>query len=218
MLTNLIISRTISAEKQTIMDVPHKAVSNDAMQAEWLLIQEAQQNAARFRPLYEKYYEPIFRFIYQRIGEQTGSADICSQVFLKALQKLGKYQFQGVPFSAWLYRIASNEVTQYFRDHKKNRTVSIEDIQLNDIMDEVQEQANEQWSKNLLVCLDQLKEEELQLIEMRFFEKRAFKEIADILDITESNAKVKTYRILEKLKKKLLQLPLDPPSGDQALR
>ena len=47
----------------------------------------------------------------------------------------------------------------------------------------------------------ELPEDELQLIEMRFFEKRSFKEIGEILEITENNAKVKTYRILEKLKK-----------------
>ena len=55
----------------------------------------------------------------------------------------------------------------------------------------------------LIQLLDDLKETDLQLIELRFFEQRPFKEIAEILDITESNAKVKTYRILERLKKKL---------------
>lgn len=218
MLSNLQLSRTIREEKATRMDTPHKAVSSDAMLAEWQTIQKAQQNPARFRPLYDKYYDAIFRFIYQRIGEQSTAADVCSQVFLKALQRLKKYQFKGVPFSAWLYRIASNEVAQHFRDHKKNRTVCADDVHLNDIIDEVKEQPNEQITKNLLTCLDGLKEADLQLIELRFFERRPFKEIADILGITESNAKVKTYRILERLKKKITQLPIDPPSGGQAIR
>ncbi|MFT4664440.1 MAG: RNA polymerase sigma-70 factor (ECF subfamily) [Polaribacter sp.] len=208
MLSNLQLSRTIREEKVTIMDVPHKAVSNEAMLTEWKIIQQAQLDPTHFRPLYDKYYRSIFRFIYQRIGTQAPAADVCSQVFLKAMQKLNKYQFKGVPFSAWLYRIASNEVAQHFRDNKKSRTVCVDDRQLNDIIDEVNEQPNEQLTRNLLTCLDNLKPLDLQLIELRFFEKRPFKEIADILGITESNAKVKTYRILERLKNKLIELPL----------
>lgn len=218
MLSNLQLSRTIREEKVTIMDVPHKAVSDEAMLSEWKMIQEAQSDPTRFRPLYDKYYEAIFRFIFQRIGAQAPAADVCSQVFLKAMQKLDKYQFKGVPFSAWLYRIASNEVAQHFRAHKKSRTICVDDVHLNDIIDEVKEQPNEQLTKNLLTCLDLLKPTDLQLIELRFFERRPFKEIADIIGITESNAKVKTYRILERLKKKIVKLPLDPPSGEQAVR
>ncbi|MFK7806364.1 MAG: RNA polymerase sigma factor [Saprospiraceae bacterium] len=218
MLSNLQISRTISKEKVTRMDVSHRAVTKESMLAEWKVIQQAQSNRAHFRPLYNKYYEVIFRFIFQRVGAQSTASDICSQVFLKAMQRLDKYQFKGVPFSAWLYRIASNEVAQHFRDHKKNRTVCTDDVHLNDIIDEVTEQPNEQLTKNLLLCLDELKVDDLQLIELRFFERRPFKEIADILGITESNAKVKTYRILDRLKKKISNLPLDPPSGEQAIR
>ena len=174
MLSNLQISRTISKEKVTRMDVSHRTVTKEAMLAEWNVIQEAQSNRAHFRPLYNKYYEVIFRFIFQRVGAQATSADICSQVFLKAMQRLDKYQFKGVPFSAWLYRIASNEVAQYFRDQKKNRTVCTDDVHLHDIIDEVNEQPNEQLTQNLLTCLDELKLSDLQLIELRFFEKKAF--------------------------------------------
>ncbi len=184
------------------MDDKKKTVSTSAMEKEWLEIQAAQQNPARFRPLYERYYEEIFRFIYRRTSNESLSADICSQVFLKALQQLKKYSYKGVPFSAWLYRIASNEVAQHFRNHKKNRVVSVEDYQLSDMIDEMEEDGDKEQLRNLLLnALDNLKLNDLQLIELRFFEQRPFKEIAEILNITESNAKVKTYRILERLKK-----------------
>ena len=66
------------------------------------------------------------------------------------------------------------------------------------------EEESPEWMRNLLVqALDGLKGHELDLIEMRFFEQRSFREIAELLDMTENNAKVKTYRILERLKKKL---------------
>ncbi len=203
MQSNLQFNRTITNKKVVLMDQPHKAVSEQDMQNEWQQIQAAQADPALFRPLYDRYYEQIFRFIYRRTDDQNLTADICSQVFLKAIQKLEKYQYKGVPFSAWLYRIASNEVSQYFRNVSKNRIVSAQDHQLNNIIDEVVEQKDEQLQQMLLQALDQLKPTDLELIELRFFEHRPFKEIADILDITESNAKVKTYRILERLKKTL---------------
>lgn len=183
------------------MSEPQKTVSVAAMEAEWEEIQAAQQNPARFRPLYERYYEPIFRFVFRRTADSDLTADLCSQVFLKALQRLGAYQYRGVPFSAWLFRIASNEVAQHFRQNSQKRTVSVEENTLSEVAEEM-ELEGEVWQlEELVEALDTLKPADLMLIELRFFEQRPFKEIAEILDITESNAKVKTYRILERLRK-----------------
>lgn len=185
------------------MDIQKRTVSAERMQEEWLEIQAAQSDPAMFRPLYTRYYEAVFRFIYRRTTDEELTADISSQVFLKAMQRLGDYSFKGVPFSAWLFRIASNEVAQHFRQQQKNRVLSIEETQLGDMADEIDEEDNEAMRAALLLALDDLKEGEMELIEMRFFEQRSFKEIADITGMTESNAKVKTYRILERLKKRL---------------
>ena len=201
MLSNIQISRTLALKNNVSMNSSKQSVSQEAMQKEWEEIQAAQKNAALFRPLYTRYYEGIFRFIYRRTADESLSADICSQVFLKAMQKLNSYTFKGVPFSAWLYRIASNEVTQHFRNTQKNRTVSINDSHIEQMTDEMYTEDQAVLQQAMIEALDELKETDLALIELRFFEKRPFKEIADILAITESNAKVKTYRILEKLKK-----------------
>ncbi|MCB0609615.1 MAG: sigma-70 family RNA polymerase sigma factor [Lewinellaceae bacterium] len=185
------------------MNVSRRTVSKETMQEEWLEIQAAQKEPARFRPLYNRYYEPIFRYLYQRTIDEDLTADLCSQVFLKAMQRLGEYTFMGVPFSAWLYRIAANELAQHYRAAQKKRVVGIDDANLSDMIEEMEEESPE-WMRNLLVqALDGLKGHELDLIEMRFFEQRSFREIAELLDMTENNAKVKTYRILERLKKKL---------------
>ncbi|MEL6655489.1 MAG: sigma-70 family RNA polymerase sigma factor [Bacteroidota bacterium] len=185
------------------MSEPQKTVSAAAMEAEWQEIQAAQQNPARFRPLYERYYEPIFRFVFRRTADSDLSADLCSQVFLKALQRLESYQFRGVPFSAWLFRIASNEVAQHYRQNSQKRTVSVEENTLGDVAEEMDIDGEIWQVEDLVNVLDTLKPAELELIELRFFEQRPFKVIAEILGITESNAKVKTYRILERLKKRL---------------
>ncbi len=203
MFTNLQISRTLAKNER--MDRSIKAVSEEALHHEWEEIRAAQHNPALFRPLYNRYYEPVYRFIHRRTADLDLAADLCSQVFLKAIQKLSTYTFQGVPFSAWLFRIAANEVSQHYRQSQNNRIVTVNDLHLHDMAEEMgtDPEEMERMRQILLRTLDDLKEDDLQLIELRFFEQRAFKEIADITGITENNAKVKVHRILERLKRKL---------------
>jgi RNA polymerase sigma-70 factor (ECF subfamily) len=165
-------------------------------------IDAAKKNPKEFAVLYDRYYEQIFRFIYQRMDDKKYAFDTTQQVFLKALDNLHKYEYRGVPFTSWLYRIASNEIANLFRQQKTQRTVNIDSVYVYNIIEEIQESKIEQYHDKIVsIISEQLEEDDLQLIEMRFFEKRSFKEIAEILDITENNAKVKTYRVLERLKK-----------------
>jgi RNA polymerase sigma-70 factor (ECF subfamily) len=113
---------------------------------------------------------------------------------------LPKYEYRGIPFSSWLFRIAKSELYQSFRDKKAQRTVSIDSMQLGRVMEEFQLDESEHKREILLKVLPMLKDSQLQLIEMRFFEKRSFREMGEILDLTENNAKVKTFRALVKLK------------------
>jgi RNA polymerase sigma-70 factor (ECF subfamily) len=113
---------------------------------------------------------------------------------------LPKYEYRGIPFSSWLFRIAKSELYQSFRDKKAQRTVSIDSMQLGKVMEEFQLDESEHKREVLLKVLPLLKENQLQLIEMRFFEKRSFREMGEILELTENNAKVKTFRALIKLK------------------
>jgi RNA polymerase sigma-70 factor (ECF subfamily) len=168
---------------------------------EQAIVEAAKKDASRFAVLYDKYYEQIFRFIYQRVDDKEAAFDATQQTFMKALSNLYKYEFRGVPFASWLYRIASSEVNNLFRAQKAQRTVNIESVSVYHIIEEIQESKIDQYHDKIVDIISDLPEDELQLIEMRFFEKRAFKEIAEILEITENNAKVKTYRILDKLKK-----------------
>ena len=164
------------------------------------IIERAKLNPAHFAPLYKKYHEVIFRYIFKRVDEEETAYDITSCVFIKAITNLPKYEYRGIPFSSWLFRIAKSELYQSFRDKKAQRTVSIDSMQLGRVMEEFQIDESEHKREVLLKILPMLKDNQLQLIEMRFFEKRSFKEIGEILDLTENNAKVKTFRALLKLK------------------
>jgi RNA polymerase sigma-70 factor (ECF subfamily) len=139
------------------------------------------------------------------------TADITSQVFLKAMTNLGKYRHQGVPFSAWLYRIALNECFDFFRKSKRERFVSIEDDGLGELHEQLTaDTATEDLIAKLPAILEKLREEELYILELRFFERRPFKELGDILGISETYAKVKVYRALEKARKLFLAPPAQP--------
>jgi RNA polymerase sigma-70 factor (ECF subfamily) len=176
--------------------------SNLVLSEELTIIEKAKRNPQFFAPLYNKYYEVIFRYIYKRVDEQESAYDITSCVFVKAMGALNKFEFRGVPFSSWLFRIAKSELYQSFRDQKARRTINIDSVTIVQMVDEICDDRSEENREKLLKSLTLLKENELQLIEMRFFEKRSFREIGEIIGLTENNAKVKTFRALAKLKKK----------------
>ncbi len=173
----------------------------EQIQEEQRLVVAAQQDPRHFGPLYSKYYRQMFLFVFKRVAEEDTAADIVAQVFLKAMQNLAGYTFRGLPFSSWLYRIALNEVNQYFRKQAGNRCVSIDTSQLGEFFEEMQDSPAADQVGRLVSALNQLKPDELELIELRFFEKVPFREVADIYGITENNAKVKMYRLLGKLRK-----------------
>lgn len=163
----------------------------------------AKRNPHAFGPLYEKYHAAIFRFVLRRTADETLAADLCSDVFLKALSNLHKYKDRGLPFSSWLYRIASNEVNSFYRSQKKRRVVSIEDSGVQLIFEELDQSELTDKINILKRFMSDLPEKSVQLLELRFFEKRSFREMGEILDISENNAKIRTYRVLNKLRKKM---------------
>lgn len=176
-------------------------IKEEQMFKEMEIIERSKKDPQHFGPLYDRYYEPIFRYIYQRMDDQDLAFDTTQQVFMKALQNIGKFEFRGVPFVSWLYRIAHSEVHQLFRNNKAERTVNIESYGIQDMLKELEEEDMEVYHRKIAEAIAQLPQEDLQLIEMRFFEKRPFKEIGEILELTENYAKIKLYRVLDKVKK-----------------
>ena len=194
-----------NSHKPVFMEVVSKYhVSNERQAEELAVIEAAKKDKSHFELIYNRYHEQIFRYIYQRIEDKDTSFDLVQQVFLKAMTNLHRFEYKGVPFSSWLYRIAKSEVYDLLRKKQNLRSVNIDDIQLGDMMEDMQEETNlEKYGQRLATAIAELEEDDLQLVEMRFFEKRPFKEIGEILEITENNAKVRLYRVLEKLKKVL---------------
>jgi RNA polymerase sigma-70 factor (ECF subfamily) len=164
-------------------------------------VEAAKANPARFEILYSKYYEPILKFVYKRVEGKESAYDVTQQVFLNAMIKIQQFKCNGTPFSSWLYRIAINEINQLYRKEKIRRTVKIDEDELRYMVNEMDgEEDIETRYKRVAEVLGRLPEEDIQIVELRFFERRAFREIGQILNITENHAKVKLYRIIDKLK------------------
>jgi RNA polymerase sigma-70 factor, ECF subfamily len=168
-------------------------------EAEIKHIEDSKRDPRCFEPLYRRHYEPILKFVYKRMENIDDTRELTSRVFSKAILNIRKYKDHGFPFSSWLYRIAINEVTQFYRDRTRSRVISTNDKYLKNLADDT----GEQKAENIIMlktALQYLTPDELMLIELRYFEEKPFSEIGEILEITENNAKVKTYRIIDKLK------------------
>ncbi len=168
-------------------------------------IQKAKENKQFFGYLYEKYYEQIFIFIFKKIQDENTTGEVCSLTFLKAMSNLDKYEDRGFPFSSWLYRIASNEVNQYFRKNKKLITIEVDENSLQGIATELEVDNKEEQLEQILKVIEELPLEKNQLIELRYFEEMNFKEIASIFAISEATAKMRIYRIIETIKQSLVK-------------
>ncbi|MBS1487998.1 MAG: sigma-70 family RNA polymerase sigma factor [Bacteroidetes bacterium] len=176
-------------------------MTEEEIRQEYEVINRSKKDPSAFGAVYEKYFDRIFRFIYNQIDNEELTADLCSQTFLSALNNLSKFEYRGLPFSAWLYRIAANEVNKHYRKTRKQKIFSLEEVRLRELFVQ-QEDYSEEQIKQLLQLMQELPTDMLEVLQLRFFEDKDFKEIAFILEITESGAKMRTYRALDKLRKK----------------
>ena len=183
-------------------------ISQNELNDEQQWVNETKKDPEKFHKLYDRYFEVIFAFIYRRTDDEAIAADLTSQTFLKALQSIKKYVFKGLPFSAWLYKIARNEVNLFYRAQKRRSMFSLEEEVVVELISEEWEDPQEKVDI-LVRILKDLPENDLLLLELKFYEGKSFKELAYIFDLSESGAKMRTYRVLDRLKKKLKKLIYD---------
>ena len=184
---------------------PKYHATKDQMNLEQMQVEKSKNDPRFFAPIYNRYYKQIFSYVFQRMQDKEIASDVTAQVFLKALTNIHRYEFKGVPFASWLYRIAQSEVYQNFRDRKSNKTVNTDIGDLRIVFDEIEESLYEEYTPHVMKLVKELPEKDLRLVEMRFFEKMPFKDIADHFGITENNAKVRLYRVLERIKKVIVK-------------
>ena len=178
----------------------YSTMSEDEIRQEYDILARSRKNPEAFGVLYERYFDRIFNYIYRQTDDEALTADLCSQTFLTVLKNVERYEFRGVPISAWFYKIAGNEVNKHYRKQKNRKVFSLEEARVRELIQLENDDFDEERIQQLLRFMKQLPTDMLEVLELRFFEEKDFKEIAFILDITESGAKMRTYRALDKLR------------------
>lgn len=176
----------------------------DIHEEEINLIELAKREPEAFGLLYEKYINRIYNYIYFRVGSAQDAEDITTRVFMKAYDNIGRYRHMGLPFSAWLYRIAHNQVANFHRDNSRGREISIDEMLMPPPQlktDHPESSALKQESINYLMSLiNDLHADKRELIMLKFVHKLSNEEIASALGRTEGAIKSLYHRTLLELR------------------
>ena len=180
------------------------------LERERILVERAKNEATAFGELYEIYYSRVFGYALKRTASVQVAQDVTSEVFFNALRNIGQFSWRGVPFSAWLYRITSNEIANHFRKGKRSH-VSLEEVfNRTDMSDPSADteliQAEEELAKykEFLALHDSISKLSLnyqEVIVLRYFEEKQINEIAAILGKPEGTVKSLLHRGLQRLRK-----------------
>jgi RNA polymerase sigma-70 factor (ECF subfamily) len=162
---------------------------------ERLLVEAAKKDPARFAALYEIHFERVYAFVARRVGDRDAAEDLTSDVFHKALANLKRFEWRGVPFGAWLLRIAVNAIVD--RGKRQGREIAVEDppeLSTRPGRGQVEDRAR------LFRLVDELPEDQRHVVVMRFAEQRSIREIAQHLGRSEGAVKQLQFRALENLR------------------
>ena len=183
--------------------------ATDIIDEDEMLVSSAREDSEAMGKLYDKYYSKIVGYIYHCTFDSTVTEDLTSNVFLAALKHIGRYKWRRIPFSAWLYRIATNEVRMYWRRQKRSKAISLQTDSGSQ-----QEQNRELESDNpsagdriaaqeeyclLHRALLKLRIKYRTVIILRYYEDKAIAEICEITGRKEGTVKSQLHRGLAKL-------------------
>ncbi|MDB4918427.1 MAG: sigma-70 family polymerase sigma factor [Mucilaginibacter sp.] len=179
------------------------------------LIEQCRTDPAAFGQVFDLWYNPVFGYIMRRTADYDLSKDIAAETFLKAFLKINSFQWRGISLSAWLFRIATNELNQYYRSSRyKPQSLQqlLENPQMEKLLHEQDDDEREVMEKELrgfndynLIRSNLLKMDVKyqEVIALRYFEQKTNGEISAILNKNEGTVKSLLSRGLEKLRNML---------------
>jgi RNA polymerase sigma-70 factor (ECF subfamily) len=158
-----------------------------------------------FIALYDEFFPKIYNFILRTVAFPEVAEDLTSNVFTSALKYIKTKDVEIKNFSAWMYKIATNEVLKYLNSKRKKATLSLDDErkQLGNYLVDERSDKTERFARYWTVkqALKKLKPEEAVIVEMHFFEDKKYDEMAGILNMKEATIRTRVHRILKKLEK-----------------
>lgn len=166
------------------------------------LVERAKTDKDAFGELYERYVDRIYNYVYYRTGNVADAEDLTARIFFRAMQHIGNYSERGVPFSAWLYRIAHNLVANWHRDRSRRKVISLDDIsqwQTPEHGPEFMTQLMEDKDA-LLSAIRRLPQDRQDLLIWKFLDRLSNAEIGEIMGRSEGAIKSLYHRTLLSLR------------------
>jgi len=165
---------------------------------ERLLVEAAQKDPARFGDLYERYFGPVYAFAARRSASREMAEDVTADTFHRALANLQQFEWRGVPFGAWLLRIAANALV----DRSRNAGKELLFENPPEVASEAEFQSFDQKAQ-LYEFVEELPADQRQVVVMRFAEEKSIREIATQMGRSEGAVKQLQFRGLQNLRNKL---------------
>jgi RNA polymerase sigma-70 factor (ECF subfamily) len=161
------------------------------------LVDRAKEDPEAFGQLYERYVDKIYNYVYYRTGNHHDAEDLTAKTFYQALRHIHRYVNRGLPFSAWLYRIAHNLVANWHRDHSRRQVIALDEIALVSSKPHPEDTlALEDDQRKLLRMIRHMPEDRQHLLILKFVEQMSNREIAQIMGRSEGAVKSLYHRTL----------------------
>ena|SRR5579871_2185399 len=163
---------------------------------ERLRIEAAQRDPERFGELYEANFHRVYAYVVRRVGDRHRAEDLTADVFREALAGLAKFEWRGVPFSAWLLGIASRVIADHWKRSGREAANPAE---------ELERSSSQEIERNAMLfqLVERLPEAQFRVIHMRFVEQKSIREIAQELERSEGAVKQLQLRAIENLRAQL---------------
>ncbi|MBA7716003.1 ECF RNA polymerase sigma factor SigW [subsurface metagenome] len=173
------------------------------MQDEESLVRRAQhRDQEAFAQLYEEHFDKIYRYVTFKIGNETEAEDMTQQVFLNALKSISSFKWKGIPFSAWLFRIAHNQVVDYLKSKKRTAVPLDESLASNDNNPQlIVEQKLD--IEQVLAATKQLTEAQREVISLRFAGELPIAQVAKTMGKSQGAVKALQHSAIVALRKAL---------------
>lgn len=169
------------------------------------LIAEARQDKEAFGKLYQMHVDRIYSYVYYRTGNSVDAEDLTARVFVRAIQHIDRYQDQGAPFSAWLYRIARNLLSNWYRDQSRRKLVSLDSVAQRQVLDSPELAAEiDEDREALLSAIRRLPSDRQELLILKYVERLPNADIGRIMDRSEGAIKSLYFRTLNSLRDDLI--------------
>lgn len=192
-MSEVVLKRANELESGRIDGTPDEAA----------LVEAAKRDPKEFGALYELYVDRIYRYAYRRVGTHHDAEDVTAQTFQQALAALPKYEWRGLPFGAWLFRIAANVINR--RGRTGNREIPVEDVAVfsfNEDMDDdpMDQVTRDELAEELRELVRTLPDDQQRALVLKFSHGLKNREIGDLMGRSEGAVKQLVHRALVNLR------------------